>query len=184
MRNSSRRQPTQVAGSDGSLQYAAPTSHHIRIGRFLAPVALLAVIGAVLVVALTPIGRPAQHAVSARSAHASVRRLPVYWTVRPGDTLTLIATKTGLSITQLEAFNPALDPSSIAPGQRLLLRRHPPLEHAAPRPLGPRFWTVKPGESFGSIAAKTQISIVTLEHLNPKLKPAALQPGDRVNLRR
>ena len=141
-------------------------------------------IGAVLVVALTPIGRPAQNAVSGRSADARDRHLPVYWTVRPGDTFTLIAKKAGLSITQLEAFNPTVDPSSIAPGQRLLLRRHPPAPHAAHRPLGPRFWTVKPGESFGSIAAKTRISIVTLEHLNPQLKPAALQPGDRVRLRR
>ena len=154
------------------------------MGRFFALVALLAVIGAVLVVALTPIGRPDQHAVSGRSADARGRHLPVYWTVRPGDTFTLIAKKTGLSITQLEAFNPTIDPSSIAPGQRLLLRRHPPARHAARKPLGPRFWTVKPGESFGSIAAKTQISIVALEHLNPQLKPAALQPGDRVRLRR
>ncbi len=154
------------------------------MGRFLGPVAVLAVIGAVLVLTLTPIGRPAQHAVSGRSAHARVRHLAVYWTVRPGDTFTLIAKKTGLSITELEAFNPAVDPSSIAPGQRLLLRRHPPVRHAAHRPLGPRFWTVKPGESFGSIAAKTRISIVTLEHQNPQLKPATLQPGDRVRLRR
>jgi LysM repeat protein len=153
------------------------------MGRFFALVALLAVIGAVLVVALTPIGRPDQHAASGRSAHARVRHLPVYWTVRPGDTFTLIAKKTGLSITQLEAFNPTVSPSSIAPGQRLLLRSHPPV-HVAHKPLGPRFWTVKPGESFGSIAAKTRISIVTLEHLNPQLKPAMLQPGDRVRLRR
>jgi LysM repeat protein len=104
--------------------------------------------------------------------------------VRPGDTFTLIAKKSGLSITQLEAFNPTVEPSSIAPGQRLLLRLHPPARHAARKPLGPRFWTVKPGESFGSIAAKTQISIVTLERLNRQLKPAALQPGDRVRLRR
>ena len=154
------------------------------MGRFFALVALLAVIGAVLVVALTPIGRPDRHAVSGRSGDARDRHLPVYWTVRPGDTFTVIAKKTGLSITQLEAFNPTIDPSSIAPGQQLLLRRHPPPRHAARKPLGPRFWTVKSGESFGSIAAKTRISIVTLEHLNPQLKPAALQPGDRVRLRR
>ena len=166
------------------MQYAAPTPHRVRMGRFFALVALLSVIGAVLVVALTPIGRPDQHAVSGRSADARDRHLPVYWTVRPGDTFTLIAKKTGLSITQLEAFNPTIDPSSIAPGQRLLLRRHPPVRHTAHKPMGPRFWTVKPGESFGSIAAKTRISIVTLEHLNPQLKPATLQPGDRVRLRR
>lgn len=46
------------------------------------------------------------------------------------------------------------------------------------------FWTVRAGESFGSIAAKTGINIDKLEELNPQLKPASLQPGDRVRLRR
>jgi LysM repeat protein len=46
------------------------------------------------------------------------------------------------------------------------------------------FWTVRPGQSFGSIAAATGISIVTLEQLNPKLKPASVQAGNRVRLRR
>jgi hypothetical protein len=45
------------------------------------------------------------------------------------------------------------------------------------------FWVVRPGESFGSIAASTGINIVALEQLNPTLKPASLQPGDRVRLR-
>ena len=48
----------------------------------------------------------------------------------------------------------------------------------------PMFWTVRAGQSFGSIAAKTRINITKLEQLNPRLKPSALQPGDRVRLRR
>jgi LysM domain len=46
------------------------------------------------------------------------------------------------------------------------------------------FWVVRPGQSFGSIEAATGVSIVTLEQLNPQLKPASLQAGDRVRLRR
>jgi LysM repeat protein len=42
---------------------------------------------------------------------------------------------------------------------------------------------VRPGESFGSIAAKTGINLAKLEQLNPRLKPTTLQPGDRVKLR-
>jgi len=42
---------------------------------------------------------------------------------------------------------------------------------------------VRPGESFGSIAAKTGINLATLEQLNPRLKRASLKPGDRVRLR-
>jgi LysM repeat protein len=119
--------------------------------------------------------------ISARSAQATPRNLPPYWTVRPGDTLTEISAKTGLSIQQLDAYNPNTDPQSLVPGQRLLLWPHPPAPR--PKPLGPRFWTVRPGDSFGAIAAKTGINLAKLEQLNPQLKPATLQPGDRVRLR-
>lgn len=101
--------------------------------------------------------------------------------MRPGDTLTKISDKTGLSIARLEAYNPTTDPQNLIPGQRLNLWAHPPVPR--PKPPGPRFWTVKAGESFGSIAARTGISLATLEQLNPRLKPATLQPGDRVRLR-
>jgi len=102
--------------------------------------------------------------------------------VRPGDTLTQIANKTGVSVDQLEARNPRIDPQGLVPGARLLLWRHPPKPR--PKPLGPRFWTVRSGESFGSIAARTGINITKIEELNPHLKPTTLQPGDRVRLRR
>ena len=88
------------------------------------------------------------------SSHAISRRLPSYWTVRPGDTFTQISEKTGLTIGQLEAFNPNTDPGALIPGQRLNLGLHPPALH----PPGPIFWTVRSGESFGSIAAKTGIN--------------------------
>ena len=102
--------------------------------------------------------------------------------MHPGDTLTQIAQKTGVSVDQLEARNPQIDPQALFLGERLLLWRHPPKPR--PKPLGPRFWTVKPGESFGSIAARTGINLTKLEELNPHLKPTALQPGERVRLRR
>jgi LysM repeat protein len=123
-----------------------------------------------------------QHSDSTATVHRRVRKIPPYWTVHPGDTLTQIAHKTGVSVDQLEARNPRIDPQGLFPGERLLLWRHPP--RPRPKPLGPRFWTVKPGESYGSIAASTKINITKLEELNPQLKPTALQPGDRVRLRR
>jgi LysM repeat protein len=117
----------------------------------------------------------------APAGHARVRRPPPYWTVRPGDTLTNIAHKTGLTVDQIETYNPNTDPQSLVPGERLLLWPHPP--RPRPKPLGPLYWTVRPGESFGLIAAKTGINITTLEELNPQLKPSTLQPGNRVRLR-
>lgn len=112
---------------------------------------------------------------------ATLPHVPPYWFVRSGDTYAEISTKTGLTVGELQAFNPDLDPLNLVPGERLNLWRHPPKPR--PKPPGPMFWTVRSGQSFGSIAAKTGINIITLEQLNPRLKPTSLQPGDRVRLR-
>jgi hypothetical protein len=135
--------------------------------RLIAPLLLLAVAGAIALIVSNPpnlAGPAASHGPRA----AGARRLPPYWTVRPGDTLA----------------HPTINPLALVPGERLNLWRTPPKPPAAKRkPLGPMFWRVGSGQSFGSIAASTGINIVTLEQLNPKLKPATLQPGDEVRLR-
>jgi LysM repeat protein len=160
-----------------TVQFAPATGPRVRPSRYLAPAALAILVAAVIVVVVTVPGRDGPHSAAARAAHTAVRRLPPYWIVRPGDTFTQIAAKTGLTVAQLEAFNPQTDPSGLVPGQRLNLWLHPPMPR--PKPLGPRFWTVRPGESFGSIAAKTGVNITKLEELNPQPKPTTLQPGDR-----
>lgn len=163
-----------------SVQLAGTASPSGHASHYLAPLALIILLGAVVAVVLTIPGqshsRPRSGAV-----HAATRRLPPYWFVRPGDTLSEISAKTGLSIDQLQAFNPQADPSALVPGERLNLWQHPPVPR--PPPPGPMFWTVRPGQSFGSIAAATGINITTLMGLNPQIKPASLQPGQRVRLR-
>lgn len=164
-----------------SVQLAGPSRPSGRLSRYFAPLALMVLLAAVVGVVLTiPGGSYSDHR-AATVAHRSVRRVPPYWFVRPGDTLSQVSARTGLSIDQLEAFNPQVDPNNLLLGQRLNLWRHPPVPR--PRPPGPAFWTVRSGDSFGSVAAKTGISITTLEELNPGLKPASLQPGQRVRLR-
>jgi LysM repeat protein len=162
----------------------APTAR--RSGRILARLfAVLVLLGIAAAVALivnsTILGKnPTSHASPAAATH----RLPPYYTVRSGDTLAQISANTGLSVALLQAYNPSVNPLALTPGERLNLWRYPPKPpKAKPKPPGPMFWKVKPGESFGSIAASTGISITTLEQLNPNLKPATLQPGDVVRLR-
>lgn len=48
---------------------------------------------------------------------------PRRYRVRPGDTPSTIAEKTGVPLEELEALNPDIDPQALAPGQRLRLRR-------------------------------------------------------------
>ena len=47
-----------------------------------------------------------------------------------------------------------------------------------------RFYVVQPGDSLSSISSKTGVPVPTLQNLNPKLDPSALQPGQKVRLRR
>ena len=46
-----------------------------------------------------------------------------------------------------------------------------------------RNYVVKPGDSFGSIAEKTGVSVAQLEQLNPDVDPQALVVGQRIKLR-
>ena len=55
-----------------------------------------------------------------RPRRRSTRRT---YTVRPGDTPSTIAERTGVPLEQLEALNPDIDPQQLSPGQRLRLRR-------------------------------------------------------------
>ena len=163
------------------MELAEATQRPGRAPRYLASSALASLLAAIIVVVATSPGSSRPHSSPGRLPYRSVRRLPPYWTVRPGETYTQIAKKTGLTIDQLQAFNPRTDPRGLLPGQRVKLWLHPPPPR--PKPL-PRFWIVRRGQSFGLIAAKTGINLVRLQRLNPGLKPTTLQPGDRVRLRR
>jgi LysM repeat protein len=136
---------------------------------------------AIVVVAITTLTGAEKPSRAEAARQAQLRGLPVYWTVHRGDSYGLIAEKTGLTVDELETFNPYLDPSTLVPGQRVKLREHVP--PPKPKPKGPKWYTLHRGDSFGSIAAQTGRTIYHLQRLNPKMKPTTLQPGDRVRLR-
>lgn len=164
------------------MQFAAAPQRRGRTFRYLAPAALVILLAAIVVVTVTSIGRSGKRPGAGPSPPAAVHNVPPYWIVRPGDTYAQISQQTGLTITQLEAFNPQINPQALQPGQRLNLWQHPPAPR--PKPPGPMFWTVAPGDSLGLIADKTGVNLATIEQLNPQLANATLQPGERVRLRR
>jgi LysM repeat protein len=49
--------------------------------------------------------------------------LPPYYVIKPGDTLSRVAEKTGVPLYTLMSLNPKLHPDSIFPGHRIKLRR-------------------------------------------------------------
>jgi Tfp pilus assembly protein FimV len=103
-----------------------------RSARFLAPAALAAVTLGVYVIVHSalapqsrPSGRPPTAIVNGRRQVRHVRHGPKFYVVKPGDTLSAIASKTGVSMTSLTSLNPSLatSPNSLQTGQRLRLRR-------------------------------------------------------------
>lgn len=149
---------------------------------YLIVVGLVVLLVAIVVVAATTLTGP-DAASSAEQARAQkLRKLPVYWKVHTGDSYQSIARKTGLTVDELERFNPYVNPDAIQPGQRLKLRLKVPV--SKPKPPGPRSYTVRSGDTLASIATKTHHSLGFLQQLNGKLDPKALQPGDRVRLRK
>ncbi len=51
------------------------------------------------------------------------------------------------------------------------------------RTSGPRYYTVRTGDTLTSISIETEVSVAMLEQLNPGLDTQALQPGQRLRLR-
>jgi len=105
-----------------------------KVARWLAPLALVAVIAAVYLVVHKTIAPkhkapPAPSRVVVTSATkksgtrvGTFRRRGVY-VVKPGDSLSAIAVKMKMSVAELENLNPKVNPNALQAGQRLKLTR-------------------------------------------------------------
>lgn len=45
-----------------------------------------------------------------------------------------------------------------------------------------RFWTVRAGDTLGSIAARAHVTLANLRRLNPKVSPTSLYIGEKIRL--
>jgi LysM repeat protein len=110
--------------------------------RLLAPAALAVFAIVFLIVVIASLGGDGKSSSSERPAASSTRersssqarqrrrararqRNPSearFYTVRAGDTLVLIAGRTGVSLAELRTLNPSLDPQGLVTGQRIRLR--------------------------------------------------------------
>jgi LysM repeat protein len=102
--------------------------------RFLAPLALVAVVVALFMVvdsSRNDTGKSSapnqasgtQSASPAGGKGKRQRKGPRRYKVKPGDTPSSIAEKTGVPLDQILRLNPDLDPQTLAPGQRIKLRQ-------------------------------------------------------------
>ena len=94
--------------------------------RFLAPLALVAFAFALFSILggggggdEEPATNNQPRATATATAKKEAKRKRKVYVVKPGDTPSGIAEKTGVSLEQLEEANPDLDPQLLAPGQRI-----------------------------------------------------------------
>jgi LysM repeat protein len=94
--------------------------------RFLAPLALVAVAFALFSILggggggdEEPATNTTPRATATATPKKAAKRKRKVYVVKPGDTPSGIAEKTGVSLEQLEEANPDLDPQLLAPGQRI-----------------------------------------------------------------
>jgi LysM repeat protein len=105
--------------------------------RFLAPLALLAVIAGIYLVVHNALDRtshpghpsrtvsqPTQSSSTPAPAHTHTAATTVrYYIVRPGDDFEVIAARTGVSLKTIETLNPGVSSTALHVGQRLTLHR-------------------------------------------------------------
>ena len=116
--------------------------------------------------------------------HASPRRPPPYWIVRPGDTFTEIAAKTGSERRSAAGVQPGRRPAE----PRAWTATEAVAASAQATPQGHTGWDrcigrCAPASRSGRSPRRSASTMLTLEQLNPRLKPATLWPGDRLRLR-
>lgn len=99
----------------------------------------------------------------------------VTYTVRANDTLWDIANRYEISVAQLTAANPDVNPDALRPGQTLTI----PTKTS---PVSGAIYTVKPNDTLWNIAARYGIFLNDLLAANPGVDPQRLMVGQTLNV--
>ena len=89
---------------------------------FAAPAAFLVVVTVVVLVVHGGLRDHSPATSTVTTTPASAVTHTAFYTVRPGDTFTSIAGKTGVTQNRLSALNPKIDPTQLFIGEKIRLR--------------------------------------------------------------
>jgi peptidoglycan endopeptidase LytF len=99
----------------------------------------------------------------------------VLYTIRPGDTLYLIAQEVLIPVDVLLAANPRVDPNNLQVGSQICLPRF-----EVPACPGGFIWVVERGDTFFSIAQQTNTTVDAIMRANPQIDPNNIPLGTRL----
>jgi N-acetylmuramoyl-L-alanine amidase len=100
--------------------------------------------------------------------------------VRPGDTLTAIARRHGVSIDRLVTLNEIVDPNRIYAGERLRVRRGGAPAPAASKRQASTVHVVKSGSTLWGIASAYGVSVASIAVANGIADPGRIFAGQRL----
>jgi membrane-bound lytic murein transglycosylase D len=110
-----------------------------------------------------------------------------YHKVKAGENLKNIALKYNVTIEQIMEWN-GLQTTNIYVGQKLKLfssQTAAPIPTPTPRPVQPakKYYNVKPGDTFGKIAQRNNLSQGQLQRLNPGVNINNISVGQRIRIK-
>jgi putative chitinase len=100
----------------------------------------------------------------------------VYYTVKPGDSLSVLARRYNTTVQAIARVNGIANTSYIYVGQKLIM----PTGYAYPPSVYGFYYTVKPGDTLGSIAKWYGINLYTLAAANGISNVSYIYVGQRI----
>jgi len=154
---------TSIAAAAGIPEATLAAANHLPIDARL-------LIGATLRIPRSSAGH--------RTAPAAPRVVTTDYHVRPGDTLTAIAARFGISLGVLARLNHIAVNGSLLAGATLRV----PARASAPASVPTRSYRVRPGDTLSAIAARAGISLPSLAALNQIRVNALLLAGSTLKV--
>jgi membrane-bound lytic murein transglycosylase D len=112
----------------------------------------------------------------------------MYHKVKSGENMRQIALRYNVSIEQLMEWN-ALRTTNIYVGQKLTIYTNQaqvqvtPAPTPTPPPPVKKYYTVRPGDTFGKIAQRNNLTQAQLQRLNPGVKVNSIDIGQRIRIK-
>lgn len=102
---------------------------------------------------------------------------PAIHIVQPGEALSVIAQKYGITLAELVAVNRIANPNLVSPGTQLVI---PGLTAAELKAANQITHVVQTGDTIGSIAAQYGVTVAALAEANRIANPNLIRVGDRL----
>lgn len=97
------------------------------------------------------------------------------YTIRPGDTLFILAQRFNTTVAAIQNINPGIDPNNLRIGQMICIPGAPP----ANCPNG-FFYTIRSGDTLFLLAQRFGVSVQAIINANPGIDPNNLRVGQRI----